>query len=341
MTIKNKTLKLSFLAAALMGSLSYAQYTIIINPDKSSISFSKPQWTEIEPTLLGYEEPSKDNQYYRYDCTNWTPAPETVLVGTTFTQTATDCKGKKFAKMAKQEKNNITNEIRQTETYIDETNEQVSTNLTHTQEATGTKTDFLTIVNPVQGQSGIYQITDGKNGTFPAYVNMTDDGGNWILVARWTTSPAGAIRFNNFAVKGNPIRTYTNDPNNYPVAPNSIKNESSTMLIKSFGAGWTSMFGSWQSFSTFTPSTVIGPSGIAANTSIGPKTLYIRTNGWVGILPQDMTSTVGFMTTYGNSGPCGGANKVGSNKICIVYSDDSTSHFDIKSLKEAYIKALN
>lgn len=341
MSIKNKTLKLSLLATALIGTLSYAQYTIIINPDKSSISFSKPQWVEIEPTLLGYEEPNKDNQYYRYDCTNWTPAPETVLVGTTFTQTATDCKGKKFAKMAKQEKNNITNEIRQTETYIDETNEQVSTNLTHTQEATGTKTAFLTIVNPVQGQSGIYQITNGKNGTFPAYVNMTDDGGNWILIARWTASPSGTVTFNNFAVKGNSITTYTNSSASYPVIPSGTKNESSRMLIKSSGSGWTSTFGSWQSFSTFTPGTVIGPSGIPANTPIGAKTLYIRANGWPSVIAQDMTSIVGFFTTYGNSGPCGGANVVGSNKICLTYTNDSASHFDSSSLKEAYIKALN
>ena len=96
---------------------------------------------------------------------------------------------------------------------------QISTNLTHSQEATGTKTAFLTIVNPVQGQNGIYQITDGKNGTFPAYVNMTDDGGKWILIARWTASPSGTVTFNNFAVKGNSITTYTNSSASYPVIP--------------------------------------------------------------------------------------------------------------------------
>ena len=339
MNIKKATLFLAI--AALTGTISYAKYTIIINPDKSAITFSKPQWLEIDSLLVGWEEPSVDNEFYRYDCTTWTPAAETVLAGETFTQTANDCKGKKFAKMAKQEKNTVTQQIRQTETYIDKNQEQVETGLTHTKEMIGTKTAYLTVVNPVSGQSGIYQVTDGKNGTFPAYVNMTDDGGKWILIARWTSSPSGIVTFNNFAVKGNPIKTYSNQSATYPVAPTGTINDSSRMLIKSYGSGWTSAFGSWQSFSTFTPGTIIGPSGIAANTPLGPKTLFIRANGWPSELAQGMTSTVGFFNVYSNGGQCGGSGRVGSNPICFTYTDDYAVHFDLSSLKEAYIKALN
>lgn len=113
------------------------------------------------------------------------------------------------------------------------------------------------------------------------------------------------------------------------------------MLIKSSGSSWNSSYGAWQSFSTFTPGTVIGPSGISAKTSIGSKTLFIRANGWYAQIAQDMTSIVGFFSAYSNGGECGGAGVVGYNPMCLTYSNDSGSHFDAASLKEAYIKALN
>lgn len=340
--MKKKALYLTLIAAAITGTISYANYTIIINPDKSSISFSKPQWIKTDAKFVGWIDPAKDNEFYRYECKTWTPAPETEALGKTFTQTANDCKGKQFAQMIDQEVNNVTKEVRNVgEPYIDTNNEKVLTNLTNTQDAVGTKSVYLTILNPVQGQSGIYQISDGKSGSFPAYVNMTDDGGNWILIARWTASPAGTVTFNNFAVKGNPITTYSNSSSSYPVLPTGSKNESSRMLIKSYGANWIASFGTWQSFSTFAPGTVIGSSGISAKTSIGAKTLFIRANGWYTQIPQDMTSIVGFFSAYSNTGVCGGANVVGSKPMCLTYTNDSGSHFDSASLKEAYIKALN
>lgn len=93
--------------------------------------------------------------------------------------------------------------------------------------------------------------------------------------------------------------------------------------------------------STFAPGTVIGSSGISAKTSIGNKTLFIRANGWSTQIPQDMTSIVGFFSAYSNTGVCGGANVVGSKPMCLTYTNDSGSHLDSTSLKEAYIKALN
>lgn len=47
MNRKNKTLYLA-LMAAITGTVSYAEYTVVINPDKSIISFSKPQWIKTD-----------------------------------------------------------------------------------------------------------------------------------------------------------------------------------------------------------------------------------------------------------------------------------------------------
>lgn len=343
MNMKNKTLYLALMAAAITGTVSYAEYTVVINPDKSSISFSKPQWIKTDPKFIGWADPATDNEFYRYECKTWTPKPETVESGKKFTQTATDCKGKQFAQMIDQELNNTTNKLRDVgEPYIDSKNEKVLTDLTNTKESVGTQSVYLTIINPVQGQSRIYQISDGKSGSFPAYVNMTDDGGQWILVARWAADPSVPLAtWNDLGVKGNKMLTYSNNASNYPVVPSNSINASSKMLVKNYNTSWTATFGTWQSFSTFNASTVIGPSGFSANTSIGAKTLFIRANGWNTIVPQDMTSVFGLFNTYGNGGVCGGNNRVGPNPMCISYTNSSGSHFDLTSIKEVYIKALN
>jgi hypothetical protein len=328
--------------AALTCTASYAQYMVIINPDKSNISFSKPQWVETTPAFVSWQEPSADNAFYRYECQTWSPAPETVDAGTTFTQTSKDCKGKQYAQMAKQEKNTATQEVRRTDLYIDQTQEKVVTGLTKTRDAQGTKTKYLVIVNPVQGQSRIYQVSDGKGGTFPAYVNMTDDGGQWVLVARWAADPSiDLVTWNDLGVKGNRMLTYTNSASTYPVVPSNNINTSSRMLVKSPNTYWVASFGTWQSFATFAPNTVVGASGFAANTSIGAKTLFIRANGWNTLVPQDMTSVFGLFSQYGNGGPCGGNNRVGPNPICISYTNSAGAHFDLTSVKEVYIKAAN
>lgn len=340
MNLKKKTLILAM--AMLTGSMSYAQYMVIINPDKSSISFSKPQWVETTPAFVSWQSPSADDEFYRYECQTWSPAAETIDAGTTFTQTSKDCKGKQYAQMAKQEKNTATQEIRRTELYIDKTQEQVSTGLTKTRDTQGTKTKYLVIANPVQGQSRIYQVSDGKGGSFPAYVNMTDDGGQWVLVARWVADPSyPMVTWNDLGVKGNRMLTYTNSASNYPVVPANNTNTSSRMLVKNYNTSWTKDFGTWQSFATFSSTDKVGKSGFPASTSIGAKTLFIRANGWESLVPQDMTSVFGLFSQYSNAGPCGGNNRVGPNPMCVSFSNSSNAHFDLSSVKEVYIKAAN
>lgn len=340
--MKYKQKYLSLAIALMVGTISYANYTIIINPDKSSINFTAAQWKTTTPKFIGWVDAEKNDQYYRYECGAWAPLPETVIEGTTFTQTAKNCKSHQYANMINQEMKEGTKEVRDSGVaYIDKTNFKVVENLENTQESKGVKSAYLTIINPVQGQSGIYQVSNGKSGTFPAYVNMTDSGGNWILIARWTSSPSTNVAWNGFGVKGNTMSTYTNSASTYPVVPTGSINSSSQMMVKNANASWTSLYGTWQTFSTFDASTVIGTSGFPVNTSIGAKTMFIRANGWNGVVPQDMTSIVGLFNTYSNKGVCGGANIVGSNKMCITYTNDNASHFDLTNIKEFYIKSLN
>lgn len=338
-----KTIIISAISA-LIATQAYANYTVIINTAPKTFKFinETPTWTKIESKFMSWFDATEEDPFYRYECTNWTPEKETVAEGKEFDQTATDCKSKQYAQVIDQEKNDKTGEIRTVGgEYTDKSQEQIVTNQTDTKKEIGTKAGYLTIKNPVQGQSGIYDITDGKGGTFKSYVNMTDDGGNWILVARWTASPAGTITFNNIAVKGNPMTTYSNSSSTYPVIPTGKINDSDRMLIKGGSAGWKSRYGDWASFSTFNPSAVVTASGFPASTSIGPRTLYMRANGWPTVLPQNMTGIFGLWTTYGNTGPCGGANIAGSSPVCLTYSGDTGTHFDISSLKELYIKSNN
>lgn len=339
----NTKIKYIYLAIAIIAcAVSSAKYTIIIHPEKNSIRFASAQWKPTSPKFLNWVDSEKSDPYYRYECKVWAPLPETVTAGTTFTQTAKDCKGKQYANMINQEILEGSTDVRDSGVaYVDKTNFKVIENLENTQESKGTKSVYLTILNPVQGQSGIYQVSDGKSGTFPAYINMTDSGGNWILVARYTAPPSTSVSWSEFGVKGNKIITYTNDASKYPVLPNNSINGSSQMMVKHSNTTWTSLYGSWQTFATFAANTSIGTAGFPVNTSIGAKTMFIRANGWMGSIPQNMTSIVGLFNVYGNSGVCGGANTVGSNKMCITYTGDNTAHFDYTSLKEFYIKASN
>jgi len=317
------------------------EYTVIINPDKNSIKFVNQEWRKIESLFIKWVDVDESSEDYRFNCLNWTPAPETIVKGEPFIQTSNECSGKQVAQFVRQEQNINTGLIRQTEEYIDTSKEQILNELTDTREAVGTKISSLQIIDPVAGRNGIYQISDGKGGTVPAYVNMIDDGGKWILVARWVTSPYTALTWNEFGVKGNTIKTYSNDQVNYPVLPQNIINTSSRMMFKGGSAAWISLFGNWQSFDMFEQNSYITNAGFSVNTSIGSKTMYIRANGWPTTYTPNMSSAMGLHTQYGNSGPCGGESKVGSNPICITLGGNSTSHFDTKNIKEFYIKANN
>ncbi len=204
---------------------------------------------------------------------------------------------------------------------------------------------YLKIINP-QASSGIYNVTDGKGGSIPVYVNMTMDGGYWLLIARWTNFPASAgdKTFNNVVVNGQSLATYTMDAANYPVIPSGYTNTSSRAMFTSANTGWTNLYGQWQSFNTFAGGSVLNSSGFSASTPLGAKTFYAVTTGWAsdGTTTAPMASVFGLWTAYGNGGACGGAGIVTPNRICAALSNGlQANHLDSTSVKSLYIKASN
>lgn len=333
------------LALAISG-FAYAQkhtYQIIIGEqDVRFVNAPSSVWSEIEPKNLGWVDPESTDEFYRYECVTWAPLADDMPKGVNFDQTSSDCKGKQYQSYIAQEQNSKTGEIRDKgSVYTNKSEEKVLTNLTSTKTAVGTQVGFLVVMNPIEGQSGIYDIGDGDGNTTKAYVDMTSDGGYWILIARWTQMPSntGTITFNRVALKGAAMKTYTNNASSYPVLPDGTKNISQRILFKSANSGWKSLYGDWQSFSTY-GSNVRIVDGIAANTSIGSKTLYPESAGWPGIRRDDLTETFGLWTTNNNSGPCGGNGRAGTTKICPSYSYATAPHFDITSVKEIYIKGI-
>lgn len=204
---------------------------------------------------------------------------------------------------------------------------------------------YLRILNP-QSSSGIYNVTDGKGGSMPVYVNMTMDGGHWLLINRWIklTSTAEEKTFNNVVVNGQNLSTATIDAVNYPVIPSGYTNSSSRAMYTSSNTGWTDIYGAWQSFNTFSSNTILGSNGFSANTPVGTKTFYAVTTGWVidGVTTAPMSTFFGLWTAYGNSGACGGADIVTPNRICggLSYLLQE-KHLDSTSVKSLYIKASN
>lgn len=194
----------------------------------------------------------------------------------------------------------------------------------------------LKVINPVAGVDGIYQVTDSQSGnTFDAYVNMTYDGGYWVLAAYWT-SPAQFTPTNaQLVYKGKALSTYSYAPSTYPVIPSGIINQSSRGLLRSENSGWISSFGQWQSFDLLNAGET--KSGYPANTSIGDKTIYSRSAGWGGIITE--AGDFGFWSRLGNNGPCGGSGTAGSTKICPASNFTNwSSHVESTAKKFFYLK---
>jgi len=118
-----------------------------------------------------------------YTCTNWTPLPSTVDEGKTFTQTASDC----VVNQSRTRTESVKPEGGEAFQLVSSMTENKQlTGQTKSRDSVGTKalaTNYMKVVNPVLGVNGIYTIDAGSQGTFQAYVDMTTDGGHWILVA--------------------------------------------------------------------------------------------------------------------------------------------------------------
>ena len=210
------------------------------------------------------------------------------------------------------------------------------------------KVKILSIINPVPGTSGIYQIVDDAGKTFPAYVDMATDGGYWILVARWTgwvssTMPQNKISFRQSIMKDQAIAGFSNNPASFPAIPAGkiSKNPAKQWSLRSANSSWTSLFGAWQRGSTIEGDIVHGV-GLPVVTSIGNKTLHGPRTGWFQNSPVD--SGFGFWTVSGNNGHCGGSGRAGTNTCCPVMAFSSEGygvHADGTALKQLFIRATN
>lgn len=292
---------------------------------------SKITWSPAEPTYTDWVAETET-------CDAWIPDPSTVNMGVSFEQTRT-CTYEETRQV----------QAREYSAYLDEyrnlgepTPETRPISNTETQNAVGTKfvTSSFEIQNPVPGVNGIYQVKDtATNTTFNAYVNMTYDGGYWVLAAYWVV-PSEMIRTNGQLVyRGGTLATYTRNASIYPVIPSGKINGSTRALLRSENGSWISLFGQWQSFDTM-PAGSIAPN-YSATTSIGNKTIYPRNAGWPNYGNPNITSSgsFGFWTTYGNGGPCGGENRVGTNKMCVMADNGYSSHGDSSTNKFFYLKA--
>jgi hypothetical protein len=218
----------------------------------------------------------------------------------------------------------------------------ISANKTHKQ-----STSTLSIKNPKVGQDGIYQIYDDAGNTFPAWVDMTTDGGYWIQVLRWSTPLAAGNMspMNKQLVKGQAISGFSAVPGSYPSIPAGKigANPANEFLFQNEHAQWKTLYGNWQRGNLFPAGTTSIQPGvpIPVVTSIGNKNFWGARGGWN--LVTDMTSLqFSFWTQAGAGGPCGGSGVVGNNKCCPMADNGAySSHCDYTNLKRAYLRASN
>ncbi|WP_410950750.1 hypothetical protein [Pseudomonas sp. S1(2024)] len=283
------------------------------------------EWLPADP-LLG--EPYDVNE----TCDDWAPSTDSMMEGLEFEQSTT-CTTTSSQSVQQRELYSTTGVYRN----VGPTTVKTSSREEHkTQQAIGTQTSTsgFTVLNAVAGRNGIYQVTNGST-TFSAYVDMTTDGGKWVLVARWT-SLANAT-FNNVVVKGQPIKGVTNDSANYPIIPAGIINSSDKVLIANGNSSWIQAYGAWQRFETLPADTNLNYSGIPAVSPSGSYLFYHPGAGWASA--QTMTAPFGLWTTPNRSGACGGANTPGTNRMCPVLGTTYAQHADSTNEKRLYLKA--
>lgn len=112
----------------LMLGVTQADYTLKIPLEqaqggalpKGSITITNKiqseEWLAISPTYTEWTDVGQP-----YDCTNWSPDPNTVATGESFTQTATDCKQDQTRSRQDREQETTTLAIRNSGTAVTET----------------------------------------------------------------------------------------------------------------------------------------------------------------------------------------------------------------------------
>jgi hypothetical protein len=90
-----------------VGAVRRISETYTTQDSRDSVGTNAGSWSSIASLVSGWA-----NVGAPINCTNWSPSTDTVNVGTSFTQTATDCQQDQQQTVQTREQNNVTNEIR-------------------------------------------------------------------------------------------------------------------------------------------------------------------------------------------------------------------------------------
>lgn len=198
-----------------------------------------------------------------------------------------------------------------------------------------------TILNAQEGVDGIYRVVGPDGEEFDAYCDMTTDGGHWILIGRWTSSPAKSVSWAQVAVKDTPPNTFTNSATLYPAIPTGVRNAAKEVLFKSAQSTWVSLYGAWLKFDAIADASyVITSSGMPAVRGKDRAVVQIfgQGAGWYG--NTAMAANFAIWTQWGNGGPCGGSG-VCASKVCPIIQANYNygCHFDFSAVKQLFIRS--
>lgn len=198
----------------------------------------------------------------------------------------------------------------------------------------------LSVVGAKEGVNGIYPVRADDGSTFNAFVDMTTDGGYWVLLADWTAAMATTLTFNETVTRGNALRGWSRDATNRPAIPAGkiLNNQASQWMFQSDSPTWKSLFGNYQKAPLLAPNTILGVNGIVVETPVGRRTVFSPRAGWSA--DTGLGLSFGLWSAWGAGGGCGGANVFGSTRECPVADSGAYSgHADYVTNKRLFVRA--
>ena len=133
------------LAILILNNISYANYSVVVPLEQSNggslengtINFQASEnWVSASPLYTNWI-----NNGNLYDCTNWSPLENTINIGISFEQTATDCKQDQTRTRQDREQETTTLDYRNVGSPVEEN--QTLTNQTNTRNAIGTMESWV------------------------------------------------------------------------------------------------------------------------------------------------------------------------------------------------------